>query len=97
MFFTPEFFIDTFQNTKKAVANSVFQDKTLNKAAHAYIDAQTVFAKVLANNSIEMTRYSVDSVSSILFPKSDNNINSNEVQKSQSKQSHSTVHNYDTL
>ncbi len=69
MFFTPDFFIDTFQNTKKAVTNAVFQDKTLNKAAHAYIDAQTAFAKVLASNTIEMTRYSVDSISTVLFPK----------------------------
>ncbi len=69
MFFTPDFFIDTFQNTKKVVTNAVFKDETLNKAAHAYIDAQTSFAKVLANNTIEMTRYSVDSVSKVLFPK----------------------------
>ncbi len=69
MFFTPDFFIDTFQNTKKVVTNAVFKDETLNKAAHAYIDAQTSFAKVLANNTIEMTRYSADSVSKVLFPK----------------------------
>jgi len=69
--FTPDFFIDTFQNTKKAVTNAVFKDATLNKAAHAYIDAQTAFAKVLTSNTIEMTRYSVDRVSSVLFPKKD--------------------------
>ena len=69
--FTPEFFIDSFQGTKKAVTNAVFQDKTLNKAAHAYIDAQTAFAKVLVNNTVEMTRYSVDSISTVLFPKKD--------------------------
>ncbi len=67
--FTPEFFIDTFQGVKKTVTNAVFKDATLNKAAHAYIDAQTAFAKVLASNTIEMTRYSVDSVSKVLFPK----------------------------
>lgn len=67
--FSPIFFIETFQNTKKVVTNAVFHDKTLNKAAHAYIDAQTAFAKVLVNNTIEMTRYSVESVSSVLFPK----------------------------
>lgn len=66
--FRPDFFIDVFQQTKKTVTNAVFQDKTLNKAAHAYIDAQTAFAKVLVNNTVEMTRYSVDSVSSVLFP-----------------------------
>ena len=69
--FSPEFFIDTFQNTKKAVTNTVFKDATLNKAAHAYIDAQTAFAKVLVNNTVEMTRYSVDSISTVLFPKKD--------------------------
>lgn len=67
--FTPEFFIDSFQGTKKAVTNTVFKDPTLNKAAHAYIDAQTAFAKVLVQNTVEMTRYSVDSISSVLFPK----------------------------
>jgi hypothetical protein len=69
--FTPEFFIDTFQGTKKTITNAVFKDATLNKAAHAYIDAQTAFAKVLASNTVEMTRYSVDSVSKVLFPKKD--------------------------
>ena len=69
--FTPEFFIDTFQSTKKTITNAVFKDATLNKAAHAYIDAQTAFAKVLASNTVEMTRYSVDSVSKVLFPKKD--------------------------
>ena len=67
--FTPEFFIDTFQGTKKAFTNTVITDKTLNKAAHAYIDAQTTFAKMLVTNATEMTRYSVDSISAALFPK----------------------------
>ncbi len=67
--FSPDFYIDNFQNTKKVVTNAIFKDQRLNKAAHAYIDAQTAFAKVLTNNTIEMTRYSVDSISSVLFPK----------------------------
>lgn len=71
MFFSPEFFIDGFQNSKKAVTNAVFKDPTLNKAAHSYIDAQTAFAKVLVSNTVEMTRYSVDSLSGVLFPKTD--------------------------
>lgn len=67
--FSSEFFIDSIQNAKKVATNAVFKDATLNKAAHAYIDAQTAFAKVLANNTVEMTRYSVERVSSVLFPK----------------------------
>ena len=67
--FSPHFYIESFQNTKKIVTDQIFKDPALNKAAHAYIDAQTAFAKVLTNNTIEMTRYSVDSISSVLFPK----------------------------
>lgn len=69
--FTPDFFIDVFQGTKRSATNAVFKDATLNKAANAFIDAQTAFAKVLANNTLEMTRYSVDCISKVWFPKKD--------------------------
>jgi hypothetical protein len=68
-FFTPDFFIDTFQDTKRIVTNQVFKDPTLNKAANDYITAQTAFAKMLAHNSIDLTKYSVESISKVLFPK----------------------------
>lgn len=67
--FTPNFYIENFQNTKKIIADQVFKDAALNKAAHAYIDAQTQFAKMAVNNTIDMAKYSVDSVSKYLFPK----------------------------
>ena len=67
--FTPHFFIDSFQSTKKIVADQIFKDAALNKAAHAYIDAQTQFAKMAVNNTIEVTKYSIESVSKVLFPK----------------------------
>jgi len=66
--FTPAFFIDSFQDTKRIVTNQVFKDPTLNKAANDYITAQTVFAKMLLNNTIDVTKYSVDSISKVLFP-----------------------------
>ncbi len=69
--FTPHFFIDSFQSTKKIVADQIFKDPALNKAAHAYIDAQTQFAKMAVNNTIEVSKYSVESVSKYLFPKKD--------------------------
>ncbi len=69
--FTPHFFIESFQSTKKLVTDQVFKDPALNKAAHAYIDAQTQFAKMVVNNTIDMTKYSVESVSKVLFPKKD--------------------------
>lgn len=69
--FTPHFFIDNFQSTKKIIADQIFKDAALNKAAHAYIDAQTQFAKMAVDNTIEVTKYSVESVSKVLFPKKD--------------------------
>ena len=67
--FTPHFYIESLQNTKKVVADQIFKDPSLNKAAHAYIDAQTQFAKMAINNTIEVAKYSVESVSKYLFPK----------------------------
>jgi hypothetical protein len=66
--FSPIFYIESFQNTKKIVTDQVFKDTALNKAAHAYIDAQTQFAKMVVNNTIDMAKYSVDSISNVLFP-----------------------------
>ncbi len=67
--FSPVFYIESFQNTKKIVTDQIFKDPALNKAAHAYIDAQTQFAKMAVNNTIEMAKYSVDSISRHWFPK----------------------------
>jgi hypothetical protein len=67
--FTPDFFIDSFQSTKRMLTNQVFKDPTLNKAAHNYIDAQTAFAKMLTANTLDLAKYSVESVSKVLFPK----------------------------
>lgn len=66
--FSPTFFIDTFQDTKRIVTNQIFRDPTLNKAANDYITAQTAFAKMLVNNAIDVTKYSVESISKVLFP-----------------------------
>jgi hypothetical protein len=69
--FTPIFYIESFQNTKKIVADQIFKDPALNKAAHAYIDAQTQFARMAVNNTIDMAKYSIESVSKVLFPKNE--------------------------
>jgi dihydroneopterin aldolase len=66
--FGPDFYIDSFQSIKKVVTNQVFKDKTLNKAANDYIDAQTAFAKMMAHNTVDLFKYSVDSVSKYCFP-----------------------------
>jgi hypothetical protein len=66
--FTPDFYIDSFQATKKAITNQVFTDPKLNKAALKFIDAQTQFAKMLVQNTIDMSKYSVDGFSDFLYP-----------------------------
>ena len=69
--FTPQYFIDSFQGAKKAFTDTVIKEPTLNKAAHAYIDAQTAFAKVLVNNTFEISQCAIGSVSKVLFPQKD--------------------------
>ena len=72
--FGPEFFIDSFQSTKKIITNQIFKDATLNKAATDYIDAQTAFAKMLTRNAIDLTKYSVELVSEKVFPKKEEKV-----------------------
>jgi len=60
--FTPEFFIDTIQATKKSVFNRIIQDEELRAVADRYLNAQTDFAKMMVRNTIDMAKYSVDSV-----------------------------------
>ena len=71
--FTVDFFIDTFQNVKRDLTNQCITDKTLNKAAHDFINAQTTFAKMLAHNSIDIAKYSIDSTCKWAFPKDGKN------------------------
>ena len=67
-FFTPDFYIDSLQNTKKNITNKIITDKTLNKAANDYIESQTAFAKMLSKNATDLAKYSVDSLGDKFFP-----------------------------
>jgi hypothetical protein len=67
--FTPDFYIDLLQSTKRTMTNQVYKDETLNKAANDFISAQTAFAKMLLNNTLVLTQYSVESISKVLYPK----------------------------
>ena len=58
--FTPDYFIDSVQNAKRYVVNTFVQDESIKKGLHAYIDAQTTFVKVVANNAIDFTQLTVD-------------------------------------
>lgn len=58
--FSLDFYIDSFQSTKRTITNQIFTDPKLNKAANSFIDAQTQFAKMMARNTVDMLKYSAD-------------------------------------
>jgi hypothetical protein len=67
--FTPQFFIDTFQSTKKGIFKQIVQDQELQRVADRYIDAQTDFAKMLVTNTIDIAKFSFDKVTECVFAK----------------------------
>jgi len=69
--FTPDFYIEMFQTSKRMATNQIFKDERLNKVANDFIDAQTIFAKMLAKNTIEMLSYTADSMSKTIYPHSE--------------------------
>jgi hypothetical protein len=75
--FTPEFYIDLFQSSKRQLANQIVKDETLNKACNSFIDAQTAFAKMITKNYVDVSTYSVDAISKVLFPKTLDNLSKN--------------------
>lgn len=58
--FTPDQFIDSFQNAKLNFVNNFITDPTLKKAATDYVTAQTLFGKMLVSNSLSMVQYCVN-------------------------------------
>lgn len=59
-FYSPEFMIDTLQKTKGYVTDKVITDPQLNTLAHNFMNAQSAFAKMLINNTTEVTKISTD-------------------------------------
>ena len=69
--FTPDFYIDLFQSSKRQLTNQVYKDDTLNKACNAFIDAQTAFAKMMVKNYIDLSAHSADKMTDVFFPQKD--------------------------
>jgi hypothetical protein len=65
--FTPQFFIDSIQSTKRGVFKQIIKDPELQRVADRYIDAQTEFANMLVTNTIAMARYSFGKVTECTF------------------------------
>jgi len=66
--YTANFYIDMLQKTKSVLTDKVITDPVLNKAAHEFLDAQTVFAKMVATNTTTIAKHSIDSISKTYFP-----------------------------
>jgi hypothetical protein len=67
--FTPEFFIDTLQSTKRGVFKQIIRDPDLQRVADRYLDAQTDFAKMLVANTVAMAQYSFEKAVECAFSK----------------------------
>jgi hypothetical protein len=65
----PSYYIDSFQSVKRSLTNKVITDETLNKAANSFIDAQSVWAKMVAENSINLTKHYFDHLAKVIYTK----------------------------
>lgn len=64
--FSPKFYIEQFQHTKKLVGDQMFKDQPeLKQVAERYIDAQTQFAEMVVDNSIAMMKFGADQFAAI--------------------------------
>jgi hypothetical protein len=52
--FTPEYFIDSVQNAKKQVVNTLVIDAALKQDINEVIDAQTAFVKTAVTNTMSI-------------------------------------------
>lgn len=70
-YMNPSYYIDSFQSLKRSLTNKVITDPTLNKAANSFIDAQSTWAKMVAENSIDLTTHFFDQLAKTTYPKKD--------------------------
>ena len=68
-YMNPSYYIDSFQSLKRSFTNKVITDPTLNKAANSFIDAQTAWAKMVADNSIDLTKHYFDQLAKVNYTK----------------------------
>lgn len=67
--FTPTFYIELLQTTKKSLTDKLITDPVVNKACHSFMDAQLALGKTMTNNLVELTEYSVKSMTKAFYPK----------------------------
>jgi hypothetical protein len=65
----PSYYIDSFQSLKRSLTNKVITDPIFNKAANSFIDAQSIWAKMVAENSINLKKHYFDQLAEITHAK----------------------------
>lgn len=61
--FTPDYIIDSFQNSKKSVVNALVQHEGIKKALNDFVDGQTAYTKSAVKVATEVgTRLTEESV-----------------------------------
>lgn len=71
---SPDLFIDTLQGAKRNLTDKTITDPVLNKAAHDFMNAQVVWAKMMSSNTLTITNYFVESQTRFWFPKENKGI-----------------------
>jgi hypothetical protein len=61
----PSYYIESFQSLKRSLTNKVITEPVLNKAANSFIDAQTAWAKMVADNSLDLTKHYFDQIARV--------------------------------
>ena len=65
----PSYYIESFQSLKRSLTNKVITEPVLNKAANSFIDAQTAWAKMVAENSLDLTKHYFDQLARVTSTK----------------------------
>lgn len=64
--FAVESFIDTVQGTKKQFVSTFVTEEKLRKPLHAFVDAQTVFAKQMWKSFSDISLFVKDEASNVM-------------------------------
>lgn len=54
--FNTNFYIDTFQNSKKQFVNAIVQHDGIKKALNEFVDTQTAYTKSAVNAALEVNK-----------------------------------------
>jgi predicted choloylglycine hydrolase len=68
-YFTTDYIFEACKNVEKNISDQIFRDPVLKSICHGLIDGKIAFARILTNSSIDLARYSVESIGKSVFPR----------------------------